>query len=282
MQTIRYTGKWKTYPTLRSGHSKMTAIAIVCAPWGAVMAADGLMISNAGQPPREHTQKVFPIINSGRTMLFALAGACANDDFSCDLRVEFMRQAAHLSSKEFTDPVEYSQSLGTLVAAAVTKARHLPKTPGMDLDKGRWKIADAIMVGCFESLIFGVRLELSHSNEMVESRINQYDDRPHRLVLGSELIRDSIYDSNGNPIASSPLAKYAYRIGQTPLVSEATRFAVGYIEACWSEEGRQMDPKGCEAIGGHIHAASVKPRAGFQWIIPPLEDPSLPKSPCVL
>lgn len=274
------TGYCFVSPTAIYGKSKMTAIGIVTAKWGVLMAADGRMIldnaARATSSPAslaketEHAKKIFLVVNPGRTLMYALAGSIANDNFSFDLRREFQDQVDLLSSREFSSPYEYVSALGQPVATAMTNAHHFPKSNGKS-KHGGWKIADIFLGGAFGSSIILVHGEYSHSQDVATFHAAHFpEDQNWKVLYGSEIIHRSMYDQHGAPVKNSPFATYAINLSRDPLVSEAKRYAVGYIEACCSDTGRKLDPKGCKTIGGRIHVATVKPRSGFQWIIEPL------------
>jgi hypothetical protein len=55
-------------------------------------------------------------------------------------------------------------------------------------------------------------------------------------------------------------------------IETAAKIASGYIEACRSDYGRELDPIVTLGIGGHTHIAKITPSEGFQWIVPPVCD----------
>lgn len=128
----------RAFPTARFEACEVTAIAAVLAPWGVLMAADGLMTlddatkANASadllSKETDHAQKIIPIIDSKRTVMYGLAGSIANDDFTFDMRSEIQRQALALSTQEFSTPREYIDALGRSVALAITNIQWFPKS----------------------------------------------------------------------------------------------------------------------------------------------------------
>jgi hypothetical protein len=253
--------------------SKMTAIVVVTAPWGVLMAADGRMNIDT-DTENESTQKLFPVIDKARALVYGLAGSVATgsslDNLSFDLRKEFKEQTELMSVYNFPSPNEYVASLVQPITSAINAVKHFPESNGTASNGGS-KIATAIFGGCFGPLIFTALVEFSHSGGEATGRITSYrEGTGQRICYGSGEIMKIMYDKYFNPLPNSPLFKYSKRLGINPLVSEAKQFATGYIEACCSQEGRSLDSNGCRYIGGHIHVASIKPRSGFQWITPPL------------
>lgn len=248
----------------------MTAVAVVSAPWGVLMAADGRMSfpDDSTKLPDDQTQKILRISDPNRNVLYALVGLIGDGGF--DARDELRRRIKELATQEFSNPCEYITSLCQPVATAMTNARYFPSSNGK-LKDGRWNTVQVFFAGCFGALVCMVIGEYSHLNGLANFRITEYreDDRI-RLCCGSGKVFSQMYDGNHSPIPNSPFSRYVYGLNGNPSVSQAKRFAVGYIEACCSPLGRKVDPVACKGIGGHIHVATVKPRSGFTWIIPPL------------
>lgn len=247
----------------------MTAIAVVMAPWGVLMAADGRMtLDDADEPLDEHTQKIFPILQPGRTLLYGLAGSVGNRNLTVDLRKVFRKQVALLCQREFDAPLEYIDAVCRPIAAAITDIHYFPQSNGKS--NGRWKIAEVLIGGRFNSSVFISCAEFVHSYKKAISHVTHYEEGGDaKLCYGSQDILNHMYDTQLNPIPDSSLSQYAYALSNNPLVSQAERFAAGWIEACCSPIGRRLDSKRCKSIGGHIHVATVKPRSGFQWLRPP-------------
>jgi hypothetical protein len=189
--------------------------------------------------------------------------------------VEIHLQINSLSGREFKSPYEYINAIGQPIAGLVTSAHFLPESNGLAKD-GRRNIADLLFGGCLGSLVFFVEAQFVHFNKAAEFRITGYYEEFYSVLYGSSIIAGSLYGREHSPIKDSLLAKYAFDINDTdgkPLVSQAKRYAVGYIEACCSPTARQLDPEKCKGIGGHIHVATVKPRSGFEWVIAPKDAP---------
>ena len=236
--------------------------------WGVLMAADG-RTTIQGQPPDDHTQKIIPILDPGlRTAMYALVGEVGNDDF--DTRAEFARQISALAGEDL-DPSQYVEAICRPIAEAMTKARYFPRTN--ERLNSRWKILTAVFAGCFGSSVGMVTVQFSHLHREVKAQIDVLRILKNGIVQlcqGPEKVYDQMYRPGGAGIPNSPFSHYIHPLGDDPSVSEAIRFAVGYIEACCSPLGRELDPKAWEGIGGHIHVATIKPRSGFAWLIPPI------------
>jgi hypothetical protein len=216
-------------------------------------------------------RSIFPL---GATAMCAVAGSIACDlsnDSHFDIRDEFKRQAALLSADDFRSAREYLAALLRPIAATITDLGFFP------LGNGTADFGDIIA-----EVIFGVswgdsvcldHAVFSHSNNIAQAGFLEYKEGgAGKTCYGPDAIYNLMYEEPGLPAQGSPLSQYAYRLSTTPSVGEVKKFDVGYIEACCSQEGRKLDPDGCEGIGGHIHVATVKPRSGFQWIIPPLPE----------
>ncbi|MGA3025514.1 MAG: hypothetical protein ABSF98_12150 [Bryobacteraceae bacterium] len=277
-------GEWVIFSAPEFRESKMTAIATVMGPWGVLMAADGRMcLSEAARPyasaevlakETDHAQKLFPIVGPDRAMVYGLAGSIANDDFTFDLRSELHRLASELAPQRWEDLLGYINALVEPVAMAITDAGHFPLKG--ESKSGGLNIAEAMFAGCFGSLIFLLTVEFAHSGGMCRARIVEVRHQSRnpicQICYGSRAVAQRMYDRRRGhaPIAGSPFARYIHDLGDSPTANDAERFAVGYIEACCSPTGLQLDPDGCRGIGGHIHVATVEPGGGFQWIRPPI------------
>jgi hypothetical protein len=113
-------------------------------------------------------------------------------------------------------------------------------------------------------------VEFSHRHRIVEARIVHCDgDLPIRLRCGSEKVQKVMYDGEGQPLPKTRFSRFAHRLPRRPGVDDARRYSVGFIEACCSQEARDLDPKIWAGVGGHIHAAQVTFQAGFEWVVPP-------------
>jgi hypothetical protein len=270
--TRRYSGdigqKWSLFCSgFRFGFCDMTAIAVVVAPWGVLMAADGRVAESDGSPPFDGAQKIIHIHDQGseRNAMYALIGTVSTDGF--DIRDEFLRQTKTLSDYKCSDPCAYVGSVCESVTSAVNEARFFPESTDKT-QTGRWKIVEAAFCGCFGPLVSVIVAELSHLNGLASFRISHYkEDSPVRLLIGPGKVCEEMYrQGDFAAIPNSRFSEYIYNLGSDPSVSQARNFAVGYIEACCSPLAA------CDTVGGHIHAATIKPRAGFKWIIPPLPD----------
>jgi hypothetical protein len=245
----------------------MTAIGAVIAPWGVLMAADGRMTSDDCSDTKDDVQKLFSIVDPGRTLVYALAGSIAKRDFSFDLSRECRRIVEAFSVLEVPDWVDYVNALGRALGVAMTSANHLPKSNGKS-ERG-WTIAEMTIGGYFAASAFLAVFRWSHLNGTVIFSLEESHKQKYALLYGSGTVYDRMYDSNRRPISDSPLANYAHDLKIDDSPHGAERYAVGYIRACCSPEGRAIDPAGCSGIGGHIHLAKVTADAGFEWIVQP-------------
>jgi capsular polysaccharide biosynthesis protein len=79
----------------------------------------------------------------------------------------------------------------------------------------------------------------------------------------------SMYRDHPQAIQDSRFDRFAHKLGKTPLLEDARQFAQGYIEACSSPVGLEVDEPLCKGIGGHIHIATITTPEGFRWVIEP-------------
>jgi hypothetical protein len=101
--------------------------------------------------------------------------------------------------------------------------------------------------------------------------VNAFD--PHSCSLsGSDTVRQAIYPKTGN--ASDPrFARYVKEEKSIATLKDGEDYVTGFIDACSSELGRELDHETWRITGGLPHVATVTPTSGFEWVIPP-------KNPC--
>jgi hypothetical protein len=267
-------------PAIQFKSSDMTAIAAVTAEWGVLMAADGRLsaVEGLSGPISEHAQKLFPVAIADRRIMYALAGCVGSGhsigELKVDIRTEFITHTDSKNPRDYTSPIEYVSAVAEPVTEYIKTTRYFPKSNSKSADGKHWKIVEAIFAGCFSDIPFVLVAEFSHDDKKPSMRITQYaEGLGNVLCYGSEAVYKEMYDSKAAP-RKSMLSRYELNLGKQPTVTEARCFAVGYIEACCSPEGRSLDPNGCKTIGGHIHAATIKPRSGFQWVVAPVMESS--------
>jgi hypothetical protein len=108
------------------------------------------------------------------------------------------------------------------------------------------------------------RVDFFHVERDAQFEINEQSLRGP-LVSGSEIVADQMYRDPRDPRFSA----FVLERGQSPSLETATQFARGYIEACSSPLGLEVDALICKGIGGHLHMATIT-KSGFTWVIEPV------------
>jgi hypothetical protein len=109
--------------------------------------------------------------------------------------------------------------------------------------------------------------QLWHKDDLeVHYDVNSYPSN-YSFLLGSEAVRRAMYPNPGD-VADARFAPYSVK---TPIMSgqDGEKYITGYIAACSSDLGREVDPETWRITGGKTHVASITPHNGFEWIIPP-------------
>jgi hypothetical protein len=105
-----------------------------------------------------------------------------------------------------------------------------------------------------------------------------------------QVIDNWLFACSGSVVIAQMMQRPDARIRQfikppseRPSLQDAIDTTRGYIEACASPLGLDVDPDNCKGIGGHIHVATVTPvqrpswvarlrgataAGGFHWVIP--------------
>jgi hypothetical protein len=88
----------------------------------------------------------------------------------------------------------------------------------------------------------------------------------YRLLSGSDAVRKAMYPDNLDQ-PDPRFAQYAKPIIES--LPDAEDFIKGYISACSSDLGRELDAESWRITGGRTHLARITPERGFEWIILP-------------
>jgi len=261
----------------------MTAIAMVQTEDGFVLAADGRVRldddSRLTASPEmlaqetDQQQKIFPIVRAGEAFAYAVTGN-VRDPFGFDLLVAIEVQNAALSQRKFEDFRSYLRILGGKVNRAINEAvtertlEALPKFNRMETIPG-WRIATLYACGYFNNTPYLGEIDFHHSR-----RDSQFDVKFHppfsTIVSGSQIVRRHMYGDDVRAARDPRFAKFVHDLGKNVSLEDAQQFARGYIEACSSALGLEVDEPICKGIGGHIHIATISKEKGFTWVIEPL------------
>jgi hypothetical protein len=253
-----------------------TAIVSVYTPEGFVVAADGLSTTGGSD-----AQKVFPIPNSSTpTAAYAISGWAGVSDEDIGLDISFDGEcravANSLDWEGFVDLNTYGETfartVGVRIQQRITEARVCGAISESDYTE---KIANCDR-GCllhFNGYFRGVPSMAAWSIlfHLDQSSVNQYYSwqpvsADARNFYGSttmfDLLKSDVDCGYFQKYKTPGFKKLIARGGVS--LQEAIQATSSYIEACRDPKANALDSK-CEAIGGRIHIATIKPLEGFGW-----------------
>lgn len=259
-----------------------TAIVRIVTPQGVVIAADGLESLGFFRPKNEHLQKIYPI--QGLPLAYAIFGSTSSCNYLpstgvevvIDLLGEAKKSAELMGSQTFDDLSLHAWHFSQPILKALREKigdnnqnpypsmRYDPREPGQT-------ILHVFFFGYYHGLASTVDLRIFHRKDVLQEpsiTVVDVDTGPPPWVRGSEDIAKVLFQSQDDKFAP-----YRIPFPSNPndlTIQHAADIAKGYITACSSEAGREVDPDAPLCIGGHIHIAQITPK-GFQWIIPPKE-----------
>lgn len=259
----------------------MTAIGVVGIESGFVIAADGRMTLDdearrATTPAAtlelesEEAQKIFVIADKEKTLAYATAGFVKIDDFS--VLDALKRKMATLANRNFDTCKKYFEAVAERLADELNEAKRaklidkLPAYRKMEIGGG-WKILDVVLAGYFKNYPCLTIAQLSHTDGLdVHYNVNSHPPN-YCILLGSDAVRRAMYPNPGGE-ADARFSPYAVK---TPITSQqdGEEYVTGFIAACSSDLGREIDPETWRITGGKTHVAKITPQSGFEWIIPP-------------
>jgi hypothetical protein len=257
----------------------MTATAIMFAGSGFAVAADGNQlfgdlpnfIPDVSIGETDCAQKIFRAEGRNYVVAYIVRGKVATEHRTFDASVEMQREMASLSAQRFRSPRELvavaSKGLYRRMREAFDTGR-LPCFPGLEIP----------FIGYLrdEPFCLNAYFYPTGSHQIIPQPLDGW----LFAYSGSEIIGQLMLRSDARIRQSIKLPS------ECPSLQDAVDATLGYVEACSSPLGLEVDPENCRGLGGHIHVATVTPRiqpswiarcfgrhgapsGGFQWIIPP-------------
>jgi len=261
----------------------MTATAIMFNGTAFALAADGNQLLDRGRDmpitalgETNSAQKIFPFETRNIVCACILCGDVVSEDRKFDAAVELKRHLAAVAHIGVKTPRELVANFG---AALSDHIEHLIAIRQLKL----WPALQIPFVGFCGADAFYLTLY-----------INRYRASTglHYELVG-QVVDKWLFSYTGSPVIAELMQKADSRIphcirvpSETPIsLQEAVEVAQGYITACSSPLGRELDPEWAPGLGGHIHVATVmpvyrpswwarqfqcaKPTGGFAWVLPP-------------
>lgn len=253
-----------------------TAILRIYTLDGFIMAADGMRRSfHKGQVVTDKQQKIFVVEQSAGLVAYALTGITYFEDGQTTFSVSDAvgKIANELLMERFTHADRYAIKFGNMVRDALRQGQRDGKIQGFE-DIGKPNlVVTIVLAGYLKGNAFMADIDLSHRKQRLQPpelrEFVIYSDKPGAKISGSDLVLHELLYGDDRDFVRFRSAGFAKLNESRPELSEAEaiELASNYLAACMDPKGRALDPE-CEAIGGHIHIAAVKPD-GFRWIIPP-------------
>jgi hypothetical protein len=260
-------------------HTTMTAIAIASTAEGFAIAADGRLRfddeSREKESPQALTletdkqQKIFPASFPQQAAAYAVSGSVF-DPRGFDLPKIVDEQIDIVCARKFDVFSSCLKALGEEINRAINDAKRtgtfeaFPRIKKMDRSHA-WIIASIYFCGYFNHFPCISQMDFFHFDGDADFQVNEKSlDVP--LVSGSEIVAHHMYCDPRDPRFST----FVLQRGQSPSLQNAKQVVRGYIEACSSPLGLELDEPICKGIGGHIHMATITKSAGFTWVIEPI------------
>ena len=261
----------------------MTAIAIVDTGNGFLIAADGRVrlddesrrtasVDVLAQEGDEQ-QKIFPMEWPYETLAYAFRGTI-RDQRGYDLLKITESQMSGISTRRFQDFRSYLKILGGKINREINEARRngtletFPQLRKMERTAA-WHIASLHFCGYFDNAPSLSQIDFFYYRGESQFDVNSPQLRTTQL-FGSEVVMRAMYRDHPQHIQDSRFAVFVRELSNTPSLGDAELFARGYIEACSSPLGLEVDEPLCKGIGGHIHIATITKEEGFTWVIAPI------------
>jgi hypothetical protein len=263
----------RTYVLGLFNSADMTAIVrlYMSDPEGFIVAADGLK-THSENPDFNilNSQKIFRIDGMGKQLAYSSTGTIQltpdnSEQVVFDFSVEAMAAARKLYYRRYKDLRRYAIAFSELInlhLARIKSDKMIEKYPSSRLptdSDAASIITESFVDGFYDGQPSRVAIQFRHDNQqLLEPKITDESSAP-----GSLIVQGPTIPSLG-VLVSSPRRS----------LSEVVQAAKRYIESCSEPESIAIAPKECALIGGHVHAATITRREGFQWAIPPIGEQS--------
>lgn len=273
----RFYGSLRPTVTLRPKRG-MTAHATMFSSSGFVVASDGyqLLGSTLSADGRlrdgetDKAQKIFGFTGKRFTFACVLRGDVADQNRTYDAEAD-LRACLQPLAKKAADGYALALAIGTALESNIQ--RRALYRPRLNISLVGFQGRSAFVV----ELVFN---QFPSESGLYWRAFEQEAHPGFGMFSGSAVISQLIMEGD------SRIRHYItpWR-DTTPTLQEAINTVKGYVEACCSPLGIQVDPENCRSLGGHIHVASVSPvirpnwrarifhgaqsTGGFTWVVAP-------------
>jgi hypothetical protein len=258
----------------------MTAIGLVGLNDGFVLGADGRKTGDkeaqqlagaASERISEDAQKIFPLTDIDRVLAYAVSGFVTLDDFV--VLDEVKRKMEWLIKRTFDNGSKYFVAVIEKVTEEINEAKRTNQIKQFPVSRktergDAWKIADILIAGYYSGTPMLEIAQITHSDgEEAKCDVTVPPDYRYAFLLGSDAVRRAMYPDGGG--ARDPRFQ-RYVKDSVQSLKDAEEYISGYIEACASDLGRELDPESWRITGGRTHLARITPSSGgFEWIVAP-------------
>ncbi len=257
----------------------MTAISVAYVKAGFAVVADGrCRWSSEGETDNDilkgesdAEQKIFAGSYKGQPFAYTLTGAVFDKTKTFSLIDEMKDAGRAHCAKPFINLGASMEGIANHLKNALMAARadgRIQEFPDMDVISPG-VIATVFLVGYFRkgkppSL---VTIRLTHRNQLLSVPEIEIQSPPARLLRAGSLVILDLIDNRSDDRFSE---FYRPQLRLESALEDAISWGRAYVDACCSEAAREVDPKVCDGIGGHVHIATVTQYNGFQWVVPPI------------
>ena len=256
--------------------SMPTVIARIYTHDGFVVAADGRKLNGlTRQIASEADQKIFPLLHRDGHLSCAFAGVVqiTRDDGSLafDFVIETLKAAKAITDEKARSLYHYSESLMERISAAFATARH----PKFHAPHVRDAQTNLLLDGFFDGRPKRTAITFYHEAEEKGPFISTQELHLGRTIgYGSRIIMAMLspkLEPQFELKADEFFQSYRRRCQPAHTLSQAIDVALATVEAHCDPVALTLDHEVCEAIGGHIHIATITGREGFKWARAPID-----------
>ncbi len=251
-----------------------TAIVRIFTGEGFVIGADGLETAEPGDAfVSDSLQKIFHVPGKDKQLAHAVCGihritSDKDGEILWDLHAQVQTTARALANARSATLYEYATRLSRpihralLMAGRSGKLAEYPALPVVPYRYGS-TIAEILIDGYYRGFPSRAGIRFFHDKQKLCGPQISPKSVEELDLCGSRPIWNAFCDVN-----DKSLAAYRPPCFHSPPWSlvESAEAIRGYIQACSSPEGKEIDDEAHKVIGGHIHIATITPVEGFRWV----------------